>query len=221
MYAYPELIGKRPQMCVDSPSPRLFFSIYYREDDHAFRRAAQTWKRVVKRQESFRSGTDLFYEKQVNYEAGFKTAWQEVASLAAASSAVVWVGQLFTHASKGSSDDGLEFRQSPDSTDTTLNRRDISALTRLPWDPEMGYLILSGCNTGLTGTRGWNPAAVFASSQQVLTIGQSGYGYFSKRWDTYRETSATDTGICLWAYRRRRNSFFGNGSRMPGVVFRP
>ncbi len=65
------------------------------------------------------------------------------------------------------------------------------------------------------------PVEVFAKSQNVLTIGQNGYGYFSKNWPSYSRISGTDTNIALWAYRRSANSYFGNGGRVPGVVFRP
>ena len=220
MFTLTELQTVRPQECKSVGKPRIFFSIYYYVDDHAFRRAAKTWKRCVKTEEVFQNGVDQFYEKEVRTESGFKAAWKEVANLTNRTNGVAWVGQLFTHASKGSDKDGLEFKPSEED-DGTLSQKEISTLEALPWDPDMGYLILSGCNTGKAGKRGWTPGEVFAKSQNVLTIGQNGYGYFSKNWPSYSRISGTDTNIALWAYRRSANSYFGNGGRVPGVVFRP
>jgi hypothetical protein len=210
----------RPQECKLVEAPRIFFSIYYYVDDHAFRRAARTWKRCVKTEENFVGGVDQFSEHEVRTESGFKAAWKKVSDLANRTGGVVWVGQLFTHASKGSSEDGLEFKKS-EQDDGTLTQKEIASLQKLPWDPEMGYLILSGCNTGKSGKRGWTPAEKFATNQKVLTVGQDGYGYFSKNWTSYSETSGSDSNIALWAYRRGKNSLMGNGGRVPGVIFRP
>lgn len=95
----------------------------------------------------------------------------------------------------------------------------------LPWAAG-GRLILSGCNSGLTGTRGWAPAGEFAKRQGVVTVGMAGYGYFSTDAGKYVEIKPTDTTIYLWAYKRGKNAgvmgnVFGGGERMAGVEFPP
>jgi hypothetical protein len=125
---------------------------------------------------------------------------------------------VFSHASKDSPrQDGLEFRPGA-SDDGTIARGEIASMDVLPWHPE-GALVLMGCNTGNLGTRGWCPASAFAARQKVRTLGQTGYSYFSKRWSSYDESSPADRNICLWAYKRGKNSTLGNGSRMPGRVY--
>ena len=64
-------------------------------------------------------------------------------------------------------------------------------------------------------------AGEFASGQQVTTPGQVGYGYFSKVWDDYSETSPSDSPVALWAYRRGKNGALGNGNRIPARIFTP
>ncbi|MEY4577593.1 MAG: hypothetical protein RL701_2296 [Pseudomonadota bacterium] len=63
---------------------------------------------------------------------------------------VVWVGNIFSRASINSRDDGLEFGIV--SGDGTITRGDIRHLAHMPWDSN-GYLIWSGCNTGVMGMR--------------------------------------------------------------------
>ncbi len=199
--------------------PRLFFSIYFKVGDNAFKRAAESWRNVVKAQESF-AGYDHFVEREISTEFEFKTAWQEIYQKAINDNLIVWAGHLFTHSSKQTDgNDGLEFRRD-DHDDGTLKRAEIAGLARLPWHTR-GFLILAGCNSGIAGDRGWTPAGDFASGQQVTTLGQVGYGYFSKVWDDYSETSPSDSPIALWAYRRGKNGALGNGNRIPARIFTP
>ena len=100
-------------------------------------------------------------------------------------------------------------------------RAEIESLAPLNWHPTQGYLILSGCNSGLGGARGWSPAEFFARSQKVRTTGQTGYAYFSTSRDSYDEIDDSSTTVYLWAFKRKRNGFTGDGGRMEGVTFTP
>ena len=210
----PELAPFRPGVC--SARTRLFFAIYYQVDDNAFKRAAATWKKSLETSEGYFPGADAFYEKEVSTEADFKQAWQEIADKAAKEKRVVWMGNCFTHASKQTDgNDGLEFRGG------TLTKAEIASLPKLPWDSSSGCLILSSCNSGMLGSRSWAPAQAFASAQSVLALGQLGYAYFSTKFDKYVESKPDSDPLYLWAYKRGKNSWFGNGCRLLGKVFRP
>ena len=214
MYQVSELSHKGGSACY--VFNRLFFSIYYRSKDNAFKNAANTWKSDVQSQQAFVSGQDYFYEKEIQSECDFTTAWDEVLTIANNGSYRVWAGQLFTHSSKqGDGNDGLEFI-SCGGNDGTFKQNEIIALPKLPWH-ERGFLILAGCNSGLNRS-GWSPAQVFAKSQSVTTLGQTGYAYFSTTWNKYVEKT-TQTSICLWAFRRGKNGALGSGDRMTGNVF--
>lgn len=221
MWQVTELIPHIPKN-IENKAPRLFFALYYKTDDDAFKKAAQTWRDEIKKRYNFSVAIDEFFEKQVTSEKSFKAAWDELYALAAGGHFEVLAGNLLTHASIGDNrNDGLEFSRS-DNEDGTLKHSEIVALKKLPW-AKNGFLILSGCNTGLAKGRSWIPAHSFALVQGVPTVGQSGYAYFSKDWMTYQETSASDHRMCLWAYDRRKNTptlFFGSDRRMAGIVFR-
>ena len=225
MTLVPELRGA---ITVSAPAAsyvkgRIFFAIYYDppDDDDAFKRAATFWqKRLVL--QGAASAHDPFILRGVTFERDFKLAWAHVAAAARTRGMEVGGGQIFSHASKqANGEDGLEFRGSPDTADgQTLKGEEIDRLERLPWSKD-GFLILSGCNTGLVEDRGWAPARRFAKAQGVTALGLPGYGYFSRTWDRYKETTAKDQEIYLWAYRRGRNSPLGGGNRLPGLVFGP
>jgi hypothetical protein len=100
-------------------------------------------------------------------------------------------------------------------------RAEIDSLAPLNWDPQQGHLILSGCNSGLTANRRWAPAEILARSQRVRTTGQTGYAYFSTDPSRYVEINSNSTSVYLWAFRRARNGFMGDGSRMESVTFTP
>lgn len=203
-------------------SGRVFFSVYYANaltvPDAAFERAARTWRNSVQVHESFRQGRDVFIEAAVTSEPDFKRAWKGIANQARINNMPVWVGNVLSHSSKSGTTDGLEFASV--GGDGTITQSDIRSLDRMPWDRN-GYLILSGCNSGLTGGRSWAPAKEFAMKQRVRTLGQTGYAYFSKVWTTYFETTPADPSIALWAYARGKNGALGNGERKPGAVFAP
>ena len=198
-------------------TPGVYFAIYYQVDDNAFKRAAETWQFEVTG--GVCDPDVLFISEEVKSEADFKRAWLSVYNKVNEAGMPVILGQLFTHASKGSANDGLEFKPG-DGEDGTLTSGEIGARPKLNWDTD-GELILSGCNSGLAGARGWSPAQIFATNQKVKTTGLAGYGYFSTSKHTYSEISAGDQTIYLWAYRRGRNGTFGGGGRMAGIEFRP
>lgn len=197
----------------------LYFAIYYTSDDNAFQRAAQTWRSNVRGRSDYDSSTDTVRLIEVSTEAQFTTAWESILQDGNRSGWKVAEGRILSHASKGDNQDGLEF-MGGGGQDGTISQTEMSSLAKLNWSAS-GKLILHGCNTGVSGGRGWTPASVFAKAQGVPTTGQAGYAYFSKQWSTYDEIDAASTGIYLWAYRRRRNGWLGGGERMDGIVFRP
>ncbi len=195
----------------------LCFAIYYKVPDRAFERAAATWV-------AQECGNRPVLTEVVATEADFKRAWDAVALRARTANARVVLGQVFSHSSKGGDSTGLEFKPGG-GDDGTLTQAEIQSLPVLPWAAG-GRLILSGCNSGLTGTRGWAPAGAFAKRQGVPTVGMAGYGYFSTDKDKYVEIKPADTTIYLWAYKRGKNdsyvgNLFGSGGRMAGVEFQP
>lgn len=216
MYDIPELRSYCPPTRGHA-SGRLCFSIYYEVPDRAFEYAARTWVEAVKRQESF--GTkDEVRLLPVKTERDFKLAWGQIAS--GQGSRRVAAGSVFSHAEKtDDEDDGLEFKPGG-RDDGTLGGREMDALPVLKWTSH-GWLLLAGCNTGYAGSRGWTPAERFARRQQVVTVGQVGFAYFSCQWHRFGAKSPKNTRISLWAYRRGQNQWNGNGGRIPAQVVRP
>jgi len=201
---------------------RLFFALYYRVKDHAFKRAAETWEKETRQAFGFVDTQDLFLSIEVFSESEFKAAWNRVQTESRARSAKIVQGQIFSHASKTGegAQNGLEFKKDT-SEDGTIKKNEIESLAPLDWDSNQGYLILSGCNSGLAGNRNWTPAEVFARTQKVRTLGQSGYAYFSSSRDSYVEIDASSDVVYLWAFKRRRNGWSGSGQKMEGVTFTP
>jgi hypothetical protein len=159
----------------------------------------------------------LTLEEGVRSKSDFKKAWNQVYEQARKRGLPVIEGQVFSHASKGDDEDGLEFKPTDDDGGT-LTQGDIVSLAKLPWAGD-GLLTLAGCNTGLLGTRGWAPAQVFANSQGVTTVGQTGYAYFSKARDRYERIDRGSQNVYLWAYKRGQNAMLGFGARLPGKTF--
>jgi hypothetical protein len=192
---------------------RIYFAIYYDVADNAFKRAADTW---IAENVGQQSGSEVVLMKPVKTEADFRDSWAAVAQEAQLPGRGVMEGHLFTHASKGDTEDGLEFiRQQPDGT---LGQSELALLPKLNWETE-GRLVLHGCNTGLKGTRGWAPAEELAKGQGVKTVGQSGYSYFSRDSSRYLEIDAASGKVYLWAYRRGKNGALGDGLQMQGVEY--
>ncbi|MBI4905195.1 MAG: carboxypeptidase regulatory-like domain-containing protein [Acidobacteria bacterium] len=195
----------------------LYFAIYYTAADNAFKRAADTWKAEI--QPKMDKGNDTVQMIEVKSEGEFKTAWETLLKEGNKSGWKVAEGRIFSHASKGDKQDGLEF-MGGGGEDGTVSQKEMISLAKLNWSAT-GRLVLHGCNTGLSGGRGWTPAGAFAKTQGVPTTGQTGYAYFSRQWTTYDEIDATCTGIYLWAYSRGKNGALGSGARMEGAVFKP
>lgn len=219
MYETPEIGSMTPTA---ASTGRVFFCIYYLNPtlvpDAAFERAATTWQQAICQAEGFRPGSDIFMRHAVRTEPQFRAAWNLIATQATRYALPVWVGNVLSHASKDTRDDGLEFTSVRN--DGTISHADIAKLTMLPWDNH-GYLILSGCNTGLLGAhRAWCPAQRFAQTQRIRTVGQVGYAYFSARWNSYAPAHG-QSRVVLWAFRRGRNGRLSSGIRMQGRVFSP
>jgi hypothetical protein len=201
------------------PINRLEGFIYYSNattvPDRAFERAAR-W--------SARSSIAVGYIVEilsVTTKQDFIDAWNGILNQANSNRVTVDSVSIYTHASKGESDqDGLEFANGPGGT--TLTQSDILALPRLPWFQGKGFMYLHGCNTGLVGDRGWCPAQAFLNGQGNdlrQANGEAGFAYFSKNSETYVESSPTDQELYLWAFRRRRNGPLGDGGRINPARF--
>lgn len=200
----------------------VYFALYYTVPDKAFERAAETWKRQVEALSGFRNDRDEFLMFPVSTEADFNAAWDKVLQQSKNENHFVKEGRVFSHASKGDEQDGLEFKKDA-ANDGTTSKVELSALPVLNW-AQGAKLYLHGCNTGVVGERGWAPAEVLSSSQNVAVVGQSGFAYFSTDPDSYAEIDDKSKDVYLWAFRRNLNAtlyFFGDGSRMPEVIFYP
>ncbi len=210
----------------------IYFAMYYRVPDNAFKRAAETWKRKVEQSSSYRRVAQLklgtIIMEEVRTEADFKNAWSRIYKQLLPLCGVVVEGQLFTHATKQTDEkDGLEFK--PTGSDGTLTRGEIRSLPKLNWDDKNGLLVLRGCNTGLSGShlfgligkRNWTPAREFAKSQKVKTIGQAGFSYFSQNENKHVEINQGSKQVYLWAYECTKNVPLGWGLRMDGIPFWP
>jgi hypothetical protein len=208
--------GKGPSEEPAAPTRHLYFAIYYWSADDAFKRAAATWSAMA--QSRMNKSQDQMVLVEVRTESAFKAKWDLVYQMGNQPGWKVAQGRLFTHASKGSRRDGLEFE--PGDDDGTLVEGEIRSLPKLNWSDD-GTLVLHGCNTGISMQRGWNPAEVFAQTQGVETVGQAGYAYFSKQQWAHDTISASDRTIYLWAYARGQNDWGWNSPRIPGITFRP
>jgi hypothetical protein len=126
-------------------------------------------------------------------------------------------GHILTHASKGSRQDGLEFDPG------TFDRIEVRSLPLLKWSSNAN-LILHGCNTAVDVLRNWSPAEEFAKRQKVRVLGQEGFAYFSKANEKYvriPDMNRHSGNVFLWAYRRMRNDWTGDGIKIQGRIFTP
>ncbi|HEY0715185.1 MAG TPA: hypothetical protein VGF45_21070 [Polyangia bacterium] len=191
---------------------RVFFAIYYVVPDQAFRRAAETWRDELRASAAWNRRCD-FILMGSRREDDFLTAWNRINVGMAESGMTMEIveGHVFTHASRFTSNDGLEFE------DSTFDRHDIRSAPVLPWSKDEGLLVLHGCNTGRDRWIGWTPAGEFVRRQRVRTIGQDGTSYMSRQPDSYVEIDPTAARVYLWAFRRGRNAPGGDGLKIPGI----
>lgn len=224
---------ERPKGQTTSANSYFAFTIYYRVADKAFARAAETWKKEILTDPALIKNhggipASNFLMQEVYTERSFMEAWNAIRLAVIMRKGTILRGNILSHASKGGADTGLEFHAGDtlenDTTPTTLDRSELEKLSVLPWEPNDGLLVLSGCNTGLMKERGWAPAQVLARKQKVPTVGQSGYAYFSREKDYYREWGSDAANVYLWAYERGRNTGtlgIGSGKRMDPVRYTP
>ncbi|MFT5431264.1 MAG: hypothetical protein ACI9OJ_001943 [Myxococcota bacterium] len=205
-------------------SRRIYFAIAYIVDDAAFERAAQTWAREIQARGDFDGAQDLVVVQTVQTEGGFRTVWDQVKTSGDTPGWVVQEGQVFSHASKGGNNTGLEFRrgeaEAGTNDDGTLSQAEITTLPALNWASD-GHLWLSSCNSGMEGERGWSPAEAFASGQGVRTSGEMGYAYFSSDPDSYQRIDGDTEDVYLNAYRRGQNAWFGSGAAVEDGEYTP
>lgn len=206
---------------VKVPRRRLIFGIYYRVDDHAFKRALQTELELVRASVEWNPDRDVIITKEVKHEPEFKSAWQDIHKETLTSNFEVIQGYVFTHASKPTGErSGLEFAPAHGS-DATLRRDEIEALAKMPW-AKNALLDMRGCNTAMTGERrSWSIAEVMAKSQGVKTVGQMGYSYFSESRTEYKAITGATPKLYLWAFHRKKNELFGDGSMIPAKTYTP
>lgn len=201
---------------------RLTFGIYYQVKDHAFKRALDSEIQELKSSQNWDSEKDVLILKEVRHEEDFKKAWTEIALHARTHRFEVIRGYLFLHASKPTGDNsGFEFAPVTSGADATLKKNEMHALEKLPWGAG-ARLDLRGCNTGMVGERRpWAVAEVMAKAQGVRTVGQMGYSYFSTAKTHYEEATLTSKVVYLWAFRRKKNDFIGDGKAIPAKEFLP
>jgi hypothetical protein len=218
MWQLPELIPHIRKEATPLTN-RLFFALYYKVPDNAFKLAAESWISNVCLRHGFKAGLDKTLAIEVLTEADFVAAWTRVHQEASVGGLTVYAGNLLTHAFKDpdaetstTSSEGLAFKGS------ALTHQEIVGLQKLNWATS-GFLILSGCNAANVGSRQWAPAHSFALIQRVPTVGNVGYSYFSTQWGVYSRFNGEAT-VGLWAYRRKSNGLLGNGERMAGIVFK-
>jgi hypothetical protein len=213
------ICGKRasalgvPKRCAPPNGPRLYFYIYYADKNQPqFRYAAETWCQEICRIDHFRQGLDRFLKLPAGFEQEFVSRWKNIRDFAAKDGYEVWAGNILTHATTSElvgdrSSTGLEFarnepshRKSGKESRATLTKQEIAVLPRLPWNRKFGFLLLSGCYTGVSAKRGWCPAAEFSICQKIQTVGTTRSTSFSTRFDVYSQISEKDTTIYLWSY---------------------
>ncbi|WP_416052347.1 hypothetical protein [Cupriavidus basilensis] len=103
--------------------PLLYFSIYYYDKYHSFKKAAETKEREIRNSSKWDQSKDTYIAIEVLTEADFLAAWDRIASVANQDGRVIAEGHLFTHASKpGGESSGLEFAAIPGTGDGTLDK---------------------------------------------------------------------------------------------------
>jgi len=227
-----------------SVSKRLCFVIFYTgitgRPQPQFQYAAETWKSEMLSRGVFNPTQGIFLMEGVKSEGDFRIAWNKIYRTANDGGYQVFAGNLFTHSSaphnflgKEYKQTGLEFARSGEpstkkSDDGTLTSKEVLSLRKLPWEKSFGHLILSGCNSGLSGKGG--VASAMAFRQKVAIVGLMRTSRFSKAHNTYKEVSDRDKKIYLWSYdsdsgvdiATKGSSFSGGtGMRVPGKVFIP
>lgn len=196
----------------------IYFIIYYIKDgdDGAFKKAATTRQMLIRAKlDPDDNSLILLYPVTTGHD--FKSCWQDIKDHQKETISLIKEGHIFSHASKGETEDGLEFFHS-DEQDGTINYEEIIELPSLSWSIN-STLTLYGCNTGLTGSvRDFSIADVFHERQKTKIIAQRGYAYFSEQEDTYTKTSIDSLSIFLWAYNRGQNSILGSGEKIPPQI---
>ncbi len=210
--------------------PRFYFAIYYSDSSsdapQSFKRAALTWQRDLGSKIPNLPAERIIL-KPVSTEQQFYDAWNSLTDTIRSKNGLAKDGIIFSHASKGSRIDGLEFKGNENSkfldpVSGTLDMVEITRLQKLDWDVS-ALLTLCGCNTGLLKDRGWAPAQLFSKFQSVDSIGQGGYAYFSEIQDSYQriDTNGASETVYLWAYHHGKNATLrmGDDHRIPGIKY--
>lgn len=219
-------------------SKKLFFSLYYKVEDNAFKLASETWKKSL----NLDFGS-VYIGLEFTTERSFKESWRKIYQDAKTQNLVAVEGHVFSHSShdKSLNRRGIEFMADKDEAylinGNTLKSSEILSLEKLPWDKYKGELVLHGCNSGRE-INGWVLAQKFANGQGVSTKGQVGFAFFSKQENKYKghEGIGSNTKLYLWAYehsdntaiehvRQRRDIepvvFLPTGNKIQAKTFRP
>lgn len=220
----PNLARSRSRGLQNDQKRKVYFAIYYEVPDKAFERAANTYKSEIEARPDFDATRDVVITGGFQTEKQFRSQWDNLKTAGDGSQEGMSEGIIFSHASKGGNNDGLEFK--PGGTnptadnDGTLGQNEMGILPKLKWTND-GKMHLASCNSGNDGSRGWTPAQEFANRQGVPVSGEDGYAYFSTSPSTYKETTPQDQKIYLTAYKRGKNGWWGFGSVIPWVVKQP
>ena len=221
-----KLTDKTPASTGESSEPKRLYVAFYdphtEENDHAFKRAAQTWKAGIEGAPGFREGIDEVKLVEAGTDNEFIQQWNKEAKYSHEKEFAVKEVIVFGHASAptGQNRPGVEFtkefvpsKHHPNGKtidadgDTTVDKADIKELSIFRWDRH-GILTLAGCNSGNSY---FNPvqgtaAQEFARSQGVPTIGNQGFSTFSSDPEEHVATNPESPVMYLWPYNRTQNT---------------
>lgn len=224
--------------------PVLFFALYYdKATEPQFRYAAEHWLQQTAASSKIRPGKDKTLLLGFSTEDSFRRQWSALI-LSSKNRYEIWGGNILSHSTNDLNyvgrlsvgrqiQSGMHFKPSKDDdqhSPATLVRSEIISLLPLPWNHEIGYLVLSGCNTAVDEGRNWSPAKSFAQQQRIHVVGQTRTSSFSKSAIRHETILPGDRAIYLWAHDRdSRIDLVTSGvklsnwsnKRLAGRVFKP
>ena len=199
----------------------IYFAIYFlnpvSDPPKSFEKAANTWLdqqrwfRGREKQFGKKTGCDEYLAKGVTTREDFIKAWNEILASSDAlekkchGSGKIAKGAWFGHSGFNSKTDEPEINLSK----SDISIADIKGFAKLPWK-DKATMTLFSCRSGIAGA-GMTLAGEFAKAQNVTTIGQKGYTYFSSDPAQDVPIKPDDKKIYLGAFVRRRNFWYSWG----------